>query len=484
MSLPKTIVVENLDVTIHSGGMLLIIADIQPNLVYKRNKYSQLKLTMQPIPILVGKSILNIEKSFVSVNDILWEMESPLKVIDLCFECFYAFNAKYPAESEMVWTFVQQSFYEIFTDYDGPRAATLPHAPTLSAAARQKERKTDIVRERENRQFDALHDSQPVSPPPETVERRLTPPPQTVVALAMTAKNKKPSEPRRANKPLMEKRRRARINQSLAALKTLILDSAKADNTKHSKLEKADILELTVRHFQRHRSLDAQGVNQYKSGYSDCVKEVQRYLETPDAQTMTTLDAGVRQRLLRHLDNCVAEVEVDARQATALEDRLQPPEARLLPSEAHEVNNNSPAEEPSASKATSKPAYDGNYVLLLPEHYVQLASALGVNLRTQNEPDTSASTSSCSSADEEGKKMEAPLDFSDAEIIQRLLCNLNNCVAELEVDALYSLSRQATITSKPTKSTTIGLLRNQMPPSLLTTGTTLCCFQSTTRTAG
>lgn len=66
-------------------------------------------------------------------------------------------------------------------------------------------------------------------------------------------------EPRRANKPLMEKRRRARINQSLAVLKTLILDSAKSDNTKHSKLEKADILELTVRHFQRHRNLDTPG---------------------------------------------------------------------------------------------------------------------------------------------------------------------------------------------------------------------------------
>lgn len=75
-------------------------------------------------------------------------------------------------------------------------------------------------------------------------------------------------EPRRANKPLMEKRRRARINQSLAVLKTLILDSAKSDNTKHSKLEKADILELTVRHFQRHRNLDTPGeLNIFKKLY-------------------------------------------------------------------------------------------------------------------------------------------------------------------------------------------------------------------------
>lgn len=65
----------------------------------------------------------------------------------------------------------------------------------------------------------------------------------------------------------MEKRRRARINQSLAILKALILESTKANNTKngdthqpkHTKLEKADILELTVRHFQKHRHIDNEG---------------------------------------------------------------------------------------------------------------------------------------------------------------------------------------------------------------------------------
>lgn len=64
----------------------------------------------------------------------------------------------------------------------------------------------------------------------------------------------------------MEKRRRARINQSLAILKALILESTKHQNAKngdgqakHTKLEKADILELTVRHFQRHRNLDDPG---------------------------------------------------------------------------------------------------------------------------------------------------------------------------------------------------------------------------------
>lgn len=86
-----------------------------------------------------------------------------------------------------------------------------------------------------------------------------------------------------ANKPLMEKRRRARINQSLAALKALILDSARLENTKHSKLEKADILELTVRHLQRQRSLAQPGLSRYKAGYQDCSREVRTtffYIET------------------------------------------------------------------------------------------------------------------------------------------------------------------------------------------------------------
>lgn len=72
---------------------------------------------------------------------------------------------------------------------------------------------------------------------------------------------------KRTNKPLMEKRRRARINQSLAILKALILESTKqtvnggleGSSKHHAKLEKADILELTVRHFQRHRNLDNDG---------------------------------------------------------------------------------------------------------------------------------------------------------------------------------------------------------------------------------
>lgn len=125
---------------------------------------------------------------------------------------------------------------------------------------------------------------------------------------------------KRTNKPLMEKRRRARINQSLAILKALILESTVKTKsgdgqTKHSKLEKADILELTVRHFQRHRNLDNPIIDKYRAGYTDCAREVARYLATPEPPPLpsvpTLTDAGSKARLLRHLDNCIAEIDTE-----------------------------------------------------------------------------------------------------------------------------------------------------------------------------
>lgn len=55
---------------------------------------------------------------------------------------------------------------------------------------------------------------------------------------------------RKNRKPLMEKKRRARINDSLEALKEILLKNTVAitQGTRPTKLEKADILEMTVRY--------------------------------------------------------------------------------------------------------------------------------------------------------------------------------------------------------------------------------------------
>lgn len=48
----------------------------------------------------------------------------------------------------------------------------------------------------------------------------------------------------------MERRRRARINESLTELKTLVLSSLNKDHSKFNKMEKADVLELTVNYLK------------------------------------------------------------------------------------------------------------------------------------------------------------------------------------------------------------------------------------------
>jgi len=52
-------------------------------------------------------------------------------------------------------------------------------------------------------------------------------------------------------KPLLERKRRARINKCLDELKDIMTGCLQAQGENVSKLEKADILELTVRHLQR-----------------------------------------------------------------------------------------------------------------------------------------------------------------------------------------------------------------------------------------
>jgi Hairy Orange len=76
-----------------------------------------------------------------------------------------------------------------------------------------------------------------------------------------------------------------------------------------------DILEITVREFQRHRNLENPEISKYRAGYSDCAREVARYLATPEPLPSATVpslsDPGSKSRLLRHLDACVLEIDTE-----------------------------------------------------------------------------------------------------------------------------------------------------------------------------
>ncbi|KAK0175429.1 hypothetical protein PV327_009180 [Microctonus hyperodae] len=143
-------------------------------------------------------------------------------------------------------------------------------------------------------------------PTPHVPQEGGQPPAQT--ATPTTTTTRRSGENRRSNKPIMEKRRRARINNCLNDLKTLILDAMKKDPARHSKLEKADILEMTVKHLetlQRQQvalaaATDPNVLNKFRAGFTECAGEVGRF---------PGLDASVKRRLMAHLASCLGPVE-------------------------------------------------------------------------------------------------------------------------------------------------------------------------------
>ncbi|XP_070802288.1 transcription cofactor HES-6-like [Pituophis catenifer annectens] len=108
-------------------------------------------------------------------------------------------------------------------------------------------------------------------------------------------------EERKLRKPLIERKRRERINNCLDQLKETVVGAFRLDQ---SKLEKADILEMTVKHLQniQHNrniadskmGLEAQ--QRYSTGYIQCMHEVHNLLLTCD-----WMDKTLGARLLNHL---------------------------------------------------------------------------------------------------------------------------------------------------------------------------------------
>ena len=109
---------------------------------------------------------------------------------------------------------------------------------------------------------------------------------------------------KKITKPLLERKRRARINACLDELKDIMTVCLQSEGENVSKLEKADILELTVRHLHKLSQAQRLVLNRspledlakFRHGYSSCAHEAAQFLvSTPG------VDIRVGQRLLQHL---------------------------------------------------------------------------------------------------------------------------------------------------------------------------------------
>nr|XP_046253773.1 hairy-related 3 [Scatophagus argus] len=107
-----------------------------------------------------------------------------------------------------------------------------------------------------------------------------------MVATTDCAEKSKPFAGNKVSKPVMEKKRRARINKSLDQLKSL-LESYYSTSIRKRKLEKADILELTVNHLRNLQKIHsctaaASEFSDYQSGFRRCLANVNQYLLMAD----------------------------------------------------------------------------------------------------------------------------------------------------------------------------------------------------------
>ncbi|KAK1786980.1 hypothetical protein P4O66_017356 [Electrophorus voltai] len=117
------------------------------------------------------------------------------------------------------------------------------------------------------------------------------------------AQRKEAIELRKSLKPLMEKRRRGRINDSLSKLKTLIVPLVGKDISRYSKLEKADVLEMTVRFLSELPSTPVKSqAESYSEGYKACLQSVSALL------SQTSLNRETCQRITKFIQQLMVSV--------------------------------------------------------------------------------------------------------------------------------------------------------------------------------
>uniref|UniRef100_A0A3Q3AY71 Hairy-related 9 n=1 Tax=Kryptolebias marmoratus TaxID=37003 RepID=A0A3Q3AY71_KRYMA len=195
-------------------------------------------------------------------------------------------------------------------------------------------------------------------------------------------KPKNASEHRKSSKPIMEKRRRARINESLLQLKTLILDALKKDvsRIKHPGDDGEALEKLAMEPQKPALSADATVMSKYRAGFNECMNEVTRFLSTSEG-----VSVEVRSRLLSHLSSCMGQmIPVNyPQQAPAQQAHLAQPLHVQLPSSlpisgAPMGSKLSPVEAVSPKVFGGfqlVPATDGQFAFLIPNPAFASATA-------------------------------------------------------------------------------------------------------------
>ncbi|KAF7227783.1 transcription factor HES-7-like [Nothobranchius furzeri] len=136
-------------------------------------------------------------------------------------------------------------------------------------------------------------------------------------------------------KPVVEKKRRDRINQSLSELRSLLLLSTSDPRLQNPKIEKAEILDLAVEYLKRwtdrknlrNESAALPILSMENAGFQQCVSQLSSYMHRISPAQRTHLVEGLK----HHTENQRADLHhtMEVPSATSV-DTICPSDSRLL----------------------------------------------------------------------------------------------------------------------------------------------------------
>uniref|UniRef100_A0A3Q2NZI5 Transcription cofactor HES-6 n=1 Tax=Fundulus heteroclitus TaxID=8078 RepID=A0A3Q2NZI5_FUNHE len=163
---------------------------------------------------------------------------------------------------------------------------------------------------------------------------------------------------RKTRKPLVERKRRARINESLQELRALI-----ADRDLQSKMENAEVLEVAVKHVEsilRNQTQEVDDLNRearerFAAGYIQCMHDVHKFVSSCPG-----IDSAIAAELLNHLLDRMPlndEERLDANEPACTSTRAHP-ESTYTPAATNDLSSDLDETDSEQSQASSTEEVD------------------------------------------------------------------------------------------------------------------------------
>jgi hypothetical protein len=104
-----------------------VVGDIESGLDLRfKTKYEPFSLPLGPQAIVVGPDPDQILQSYVRVDKNLYQVENPLKAVDIAFKAMHALDTKYHVEAGREWLFLERAVYQVNLDKVAETAKVRP----------------------------------------------------------------------------------------------------------------------------------------------------------------------------------------------------------------------------------------------------------------------------------------------------------------------------------------------------------------------